>query len=164
MTPLELIQAKRAHVARLANQRGAAGEQLALQEMEHWIARPSGIGLRVLLAELGATGVTIKRSSFDAVYVPNQAALDFTNAAAVRAALPVMTFIEIKTANQPRVKPDFSGFFFALTESEIAAAETLGARHRVALYNKATNALQLSSVPEILARAKSSNWQLSVQL
>ena len=75
-----------------------------------------------------------------------------------------MCFVEIKSANQARVKPGFSGFFFALTESEIVAAEALGKRHLVALYNKLTGELCLTSVPEILARAKSSNWQLSVQL
>ncbi|GAB3836001.1 hypothetical protein GCM10028821_33690 [Hymenobacter jeollabukensis] len=75
-----------------------------------------------------------------------------------------MVFIEIKTANQARVKDDFSGFFFALTESEIAAAEALGTRHRVALFNNITGAALLTSVADIMARAKSSSWQVSVQL
>lgn len=62
------------------------------------------------------------------------------------------------------MKPGFAGFFFALTEGEMAAAEALGSRHRVALFNKLTGELKLSSVQDILARARSSNWQLSVQL
>jgi hypothetical protein len=164
MTPLELIQSKRAHVARLANQRGAAGEQASIEDMEHWVARPSGAALKILLEELRALGKEIKRSSFDALHIPNNSELNFLDPEAVRLALPTIDFIEIKTANQARVKPGFSGFFFALTESEIAASEALGPRHRVALYNKATSELQLTSVPEILARAKSSTWQLSVQL
>ena len=164
MTPLELIQSKRAHVARLANQRGAEGEQASLEDMKHWIPRPSGAGLKILLEELRATGKEIKRSSFDALHIPNNPDLNFLDPAAVRLALPTIEFIEIKTANQTRVKPGFAGFFFALTESEIAAAEALGLKHRVALYNKATSELHLTSVPEILARAKSSTWQLSVQL
>jgi hypothetical protein len=164
MTPLELIRSKREHAARLANQRGAAGEQLALADMLHWTARPSGKGLKVLLAELKATGHVIKSTSFDAIHIPGFVGIDFTDGAAVRAALPRMTFIEIKSASQARVKPGFAGFFFALTEGEMAAAEVLGSRHRVALYNKLTGELQLSSVQDILARARSSNWQLSVQL
>jgi hypothetical protein len=56
MTPLELIQSKRAHVARLANQRGAAGEQASIEDMEHWVARPSGAALKILLEELRALG------------------------------------------------------------------------------------------------------------
>jgi len=75
-----------------------------------------------------------------------------------------MCFIEIKSANQSRVKPGFNGFFFALTESEISAADQLKERHRVALYNKVTGEVLLTSVTEILARAKSSTWQVSVQL
>ncbi len=164
MTPLELVQSKRAHAARLANQHGAAGEQSSLAEMEHWMARPSGRRLTLLLDELRSDGKEIKGSSFDAIHIPGHSRLNFLDREAIRAALPSMEFIEIKTANQARVKAGFTGFFFALTESEITAAEVLGAKHRVALYNKATGELLLTSVPEILSRAKSSTWQLSVQL
>jgi hypothetical protein len=164
MKLIEIVQAKRAHIERFANKSGAAGELVALSEMEHWIQRPKGTALKVLLAALRETGVNIKGSSFDAISLPNASLVDFSNAAEVKAALPMMCFVEIKSANQSRVKPGFAGFFFALTESEIVAAEALGARHRVALYNKLTGELQLTSVPEILARTKSSNWQLSVQL
>jgi hypothetical protein len=164
MTPLELVKSKREHAARLANQRGAAGEQITLADMQHWMPRPSGMGLKVLLNELRDTGRVIKSTSFDAIHVPGIASIDFSQALAVRAALPDMTFIEIKSASQSRVKPGFAGFFFALTEGEIAAAEVLGSKYRVALYNKLTGELQLSSVQEIITRARSSNWQLSVQL
>jgi len=148
----------------LANQRGAAGEAVALAEMDHWIERPSGSNLKLLLSELRETGVNIKGSSFDAIWLLGSVHIDFSNPAEVRAALPRMTFIEIKSASQARVKPGFAGFFFALTENEIDASEALGHRHRVALYNKITGELLLTSVSEILARTKSSNWQLSVQL
>jgi hypothetical protein len=164
MTPLELVKARREHVARLANQRGADGEQLAFEEMQHWMPRPSGAGLKVLLDELRATGKVVKSTSFDAIHVPGVASIDFSQAAVVRAMLPDMTFIEIKSASQSRVKPGFAGFFFALTEGEIVAAEVLGSKHRVALYNKLTGELRLSSVQEIILNSRSSNWQLSVQL
>lgn len=104
----------------------------------------------------------IKGSSFDAIAMPYP--IDFADPAAVRSALGEMVFIEIKTANQARTKEGFAGFFFALTESEIAAAEALKERHRVALYNKLTTELLMTSIPEILARARSTTWQLSVQL
>ena len=164
MSPFELVQLKRAHVARLSNQRGAEGECSTLAEMQHWIPRPSGKALKVLLGELNAAGKTIKGSSFDALHIPGHSTFDFLDALAVRAVLPIMDFIEIKTANQSRVSAGFAGFFFALTESEIIASEVLGPRHRVALYNKATGELLLTSVTQILERAKSSTWQLSVQL
>jgi hypothetical protein len=164
MTPLELVRSKREHIARLANRRGADGEQIALEDMPHWIPRPVGVGLKVLLDELRVAGKVIKSTSFDAIHIPGITSIDFSQALTVRAARPTMTFIEIKSASQSRVKPGFAGFFFALTEGEIAAAEVLGPKHRVALYNKLTGELQLTSVQEIITRARSSNWQVSVQL
>jgi hypothetical protein len=53
MNPLEVIKAKRQHLARMANQSGASGELIALAVMEHWVPRPRGIGVKVLLATLG---------------------------------------------------------------------------------------------------------------
>jgi hypothetical protein len=162
--PLELINLKREHVKRLANQKGAAGEAEVLATNVHFVARPKGPALDILMAALRESGVIVKRSSFDAIALPVGRVLDFTDAAAVRVSLPDMVFVEIKTANQARVRPDFSGFFFALTEGELIASEALGSRHRVMLLNKATGAMLLTSVPEILMRAKSTNWQVSVQL
>lgn len=162
MTPLEVVAEKRAQLDRLANQRGAAGERDIVLASEHWVPRPKGALLRALLAALNDTGIDIKASSFDALVVPPD--LDITNIHALRARLSEITFIEIKTANQARVKPGFDGFFFALTENEIAAADALGNRHRVALYNKISGEVLLTSVPEIVARARSSTWQFSVQL
>jgi len=166
MKPIDLIMAKKQHAARLANQRGADGESMALGEMANWVPRPRGVGLKVLLAALRESGIVIKGSSFDAIALPHQTpeTLDFSDQAAVQAALPDMVFIEIKSADQSRVGADFSGYFFALTEGEIAASEALGMRHRVALFNKRTAVLLLTSIPNILARARSMNWQVSVQL
>lgn len=130
--------------------------------MEDWVPRPRAGQLRLLLKELATTGTVIKGSSFDALAVPNF--IDFADAESIRRSLASVTFIEIKTANQARVQPGFKGFFFALTESEIAASDALGRRHRVALYNNLTGELSLTSVPEIIARTKSMTWQLSVQL
>ena len=162
MTPLEIIAAKRAHLKRFANQSGASGEQDSIGLMEQWISRPRSGELRLLLDELARTGIVIKASSFDAIALLGH--VDFGDPISVRENLNSMTFIEIKTANQERVKPGFKGFFFALTESEIAAADLLGKRHRVALFNKRTGEILLTSVPEIIARTTSMTWQLSVQL
>jgi hypothetical protein len=162
LTPLEIIAAKRAHLARIANQAGAAGERDLVLAKDDWITRPKGSALKTLLAALAEAGVVIRPSSFDALAIPKP--IDFTDLEAVRECLSEIVFIEIKTANQARVRKGFSGFFFALTEGEIAAAEQLGARHRVALFNNLTGELQLTSVAEIVARSRSMTWQLSVQL
>jgi hypothetical protein len=163
LNAIELLEQRRQHVARLANERGAGGELSAMAE-QGWIPRPKGGQMKLLLALLREAGVNLKPSSFDAIALPIGMDVDFGSEASIRAALPAMTFIEIKTASQPRVTEDFSGFFFALTEAEIAAASALGNRHRVALYNRQTGSLRLTSVDEIVKRAKSMTWQLSVQL
>jgi len=159
---LALILEKKTHLARMANEAGAAGEVLAVSSTGHWIARPKGAVLKLLLGELAQTGVVIKASSFDAISVPDW--VDMASPESVRAHLDQMIFIEIKTANQARVKAGFGGFFFAITENEIAAADQLGARHQVALFNKNTGEVMMTSIPDILARSRSMTWQLSVQL
>jgi hypothetical protein len=160
----DIIQAKRQHLGRLANTKGAAGEVAAIDAHTQWIRRPKGKALKTLMTALQEQGVSIKASSFDAIALPSTIELDFNDLPSIRAALPDMVFVEIKTASQTRVKDDFSGFFFAVTENEIAASQALGERHRVLLYNRATGGHFLTSVPDVIARAKSTTWQVSVQL
>jgi hypothetical protein len=164
MDPIELIRQRRVHLVRMASAHGVGGERDAVAVAENWVARPKGAGRRVLMAALTATGITIKPTSFDAVALPKGTSLDFEDPTAVERALLSLVFVEIKTANQDRVKPDFSGFFFALTEGEIDAASKLGDRHRVALYNGRTGVLLLTSVPELLKRARSTTMQVSIHL
>jgi hypothetical protein len=160
----ELLEIKREHVQRLANTNGASGEAMALVDNNQFVRRPKGNGLRHLMAALSEAGITIKPTSFDLVALPEGQRVDFMSIDSIRLALPAMKFIEVKTATQKRVKPDFSLFFFALTEGEIKAAEVLGNRHGVLLIHRATSASLLTTVPEILARARSTTWQVSVQL
>ena len=160
----ELVDLKKQHILRLTNQNGAAGEAWVLSDKTRYVPRPKGRQLDKLIGMLEETGISIKKTSFDAIALPDGCSVDFANAASVREHIGSMVFIEIKTANQARVKPDFTGFFFAFTEGEILASEVLGDRHKVLLVNKVTGAVQLSSVLEILARSKSLNWQVSVQL
>lgn len=164
MKPIEVIELKRKHLLRFANQSGADGETHAVGSMDNWIPRPKGNELKVLLSVLDESGITIKPSSFDALALPADINIDFTDKSSVTNAISEIVFIEIKTANQKRVKEDFTGYFFALTESEIAASEALGKKHKVALFNKITGAILMTSVSEIVKRAKSTNWQVSVQL
>lgn len=162
MDAVELIRNKRVHLARLANESGASGEAALIARSDAWIARPKGTSLKLLLNELRQTGIEIKASSFDAIAGADS--VDFQSVESVRASLHQLVFIEIKTANQPRVRPGFQGFFFAFTENEINAADQLGDRHRVALFNRITGELLITSIHEILSRSKSLTWQVSVQL
>jgi len=161
---LEIIKSKKEHLARQANQTGAEGDSLLIATMDDWLPRPKGKKLKNLLASLEGIGIIIKRSSFDAISLPNSKEVDFDDIESIDFVIHEVIFIEIKTANQDRVKDDFSGFFFALTESEISASEVLGDRHKVIFFNKKTSNTLVTSVPEIISRAKSTNWQVSVQL
>ncbi|MBB1489489.1 hypothetical protein [Oceanospirillum sediminis] len=164
MKPQEVIDLKRKHLLRFANENGANGELELIKSNDDWIPRPKGQQLRNLLLALENSGVFIKRSSFDALSIPKNIEIDFDDTVLLEELLPDITFIEIKTANQERVKEDFSGFFFALTENEISAAEQLGDRHKVAMFNKRTSQIVITSVADIISRSKSMTWQVSVQL
>jgi hypothetical protein len=164
MQILEILAEKRAHLERFSNLAGAAGEAEVLGKHNHFIPRPKGVHLTRLLEALEATGISIRRSSFDAIAIPIETTVDFEDTASLQATVGLMTFIEIKTASQKRVRSDFGGFFFAITESEIAAAHALGDRHRVMLFNKANGSMLMTSIPDLLVRARSMTWQLSIQL
>jgi hypothetical protein len=111
--PVDLINLKREHVKRLANQNGAAGEADVLAANVHYVAQPKGRGLDVLMDALKESGIVVKRSSFDAIALPHASVVNFIDKDAVKANLEDMVFVEIKTTSQARVRPDFSGFFFA---------------------------------------------------
>ena len=164
MDPTELLRRRRLHLDRLATTGGALGERAAAVQRADWIARPKGAALRNLLAVLAERGVTIRASSFDAVAVPPDVQLDLLDLASIREHIARLVFVEIKTARQPRVRPDFAGFFFALTEGEIEAAVALADQHCVALFNALTNEMTITTVAEILRRSRSTTMQISVQL
>ena len=164
MNPLEVIKLKKAHLERLANQSGAEGEAYLISEMDNWVPRPKGKELKRLLAALLNQGMKIKPTSFDAIYCPPTVKLNFEDINALEQDLHKVVFIEIKTANQDRVKEDFKGFFFALTENEIIASELLGERHKVVFFNKKNGNMLVTSVPEIVSKSRSMTWQVSVQL
>lgn len=161
---MDILQLRKEHASRLSNASGAAGEIQAISSNAHWIERPKGEQLTILLTELKKQGIDIKRTSFDAISLPTDVTIDFDDEESVGRTTSAMTFIEIKTTNKESVKDDFSGYFFAFTEGELSAAEQLKERHQVALVNRRTGNILMSSVPQLLERARSMNWQVSVQL
>ena len=161
---MSLLAARRRHVDRLVNSGGAAGERLMGEFMSDWIKRPTGSAMKNLRGGLVLAGTPIAATSFDFIALPPLCDLDLQDPTSIARWLPEMVFIELKTSNQSRVTSSFAGFFFSLTEKELEAAEALGDRHRVVLFNAVTKATMWTSVPEILERSRSSTWQLSIQL
>ena len=160
----ELLEAKRSHLARLSNSNGSQGESAAHSTSSNWVARPKGKARKNLLAALKRAGIEIKATAFDFISLPEGQAISFDSEENLFRDLPQMTFVEVKTATQKRVKAGFAGFFFAFTENEISAATQLGARYKVALFNKHTKELLITSLPEVMGRAGSTTWQVSIQL
>lgn len=120
--------------------------------------------MKNLLQALVEVGIVVKPRSFDFVLLDTDQTVDWTQIEQIRHLLPKMMFIEVKTTKRKEISGDFSNFFFALTESEIQAAEALGNKHRVVLVNKTTDEMYVTSVPEIIRRSKSTTWQVSVNL
>ncbi|MCP3937937.1 MAG: hypothetical protein GY708_21520 [Actinomycetia bacterium] len=154
----------RAHLDRLSNQTGSDGEKQLIDSMDDLIPRPKGDALKVLLTELERTGISIAKTSFDAILLPSGRHVDFGDIQDLRESLSEMTFVEIKSTKKTSVKEDFSGYFFSLTEKEIDAAQQLGPRHIVLLHNTLTGHFLQTSVSELAQRSRSTTWQVSVQL
>jgi hypothetical protein len=55
--PIDLINLKREHAKRLANQKGAAGKAAALAANVHCVPRPKGAALNILMNLFKESGV-----------------------------------------------------------------------------------------------------------
>ncbi|MEZ9266208.1 hypothetical protein AB4508_07595 [Vibrio splendidus] len=162
MKILDVIELNKVHLDRLSNQSGSNGEALAVEKYDDMIPRPRGKKLSNLLDVLAETGIEIKKTSFDALACPD--GLDLGNLESIRNLIDQIVFIEIKTTKRKNVTDNFTGYYFGLTESEIDASKVLGDRHKVLLFNLNNRNTLFTSVPEILDRAKSQTWQVSVQI
>jgi hypothetical protein len=159
----ELLAGRRKHVKRLSNQKGANAE-LGLFESGKYKKRPTGKEMKALLEAFVARKLNVKKSGFDAILVPEGITVDFSNTKSILASFDLLKFIEIKSTSKEKVKPGFGGYYFAFTESEMEAAEALGAQHMVLLVNTITGEKLATTIPELLKRASSKTWQMSVQL
>lgn len=166
MDLLELIKLKNMHISRFSSENGKLGERSMLGSQVSWIQRPKGKEMRNLLAVLKQVeGIEIKGTSFDFICSPSDKTVDFNDINLLSDIIHSLTFIELKTCNQTKVTTsDFKNFFFAITENEMKSAQLLGDRYKVFLYHGITGALLETTVQEIIERASSKNWQLSVSL
>jgi hypothetical protein len=58
MNLLELVALRKAHVARLGDQGGMAGERQLLADQTLWLRRPKGVKLKLLLDEPDVSAFT----------------------------------------------------------------------------------------------------------
>lgn len=159
----EILAGRRKHVKRLSNQKGANAE-LGLFESGKYKKRPKGKEMQALLDAFETKKLNIKKSGFDAILVPEGVTVDFSDTKSILTSFDVLKFIEIKSTSKEKVKPGFGGYYFAFTESEMEAAEALGTQHMVLLVNTITGERLATSIPDLLKRASSKTWQMSIQL
>lgn len=99
MSLLELIESKRAHVARYSSENGILGELSLLDSQALWIKRPKGKDMKNLLAALKQfEDIEIKASSFDFISIPENVKVDFSDINSLAGILKSLTFIELKPA------------------------------------------------------------------
>ncbi len=113
-----------------------------------------------LLVAFASAGKVIYGKAFDVVRVTED--IDLDDIKAVERDLKKICLCEIKSTRK-RLKPDFSGYFFALTAGEVLVAQSLKKQFRFVLVNTITGDFAEFSLTEIFARAKGiyPTWSIS---
>lgn len=117
---------------------------------------------RVALAIAYATaGYVIYGKAFDIVRCSSKVNLD--DVESIGRNLETIVIFEIKATDKKSVKPDFRGYFFAITAAELLVAQSLGDRYRFAFVNTITRTHVELSLRELFARARRiyPTWSIS---
>lgn len=100
--------------------------------------------------------------AFDIVRCPKN--LDLNDAREVGRRLSEVLVCEIKSTNKPKVKPDFSGYFFSITGGEMLTAQSLGDQYRFIFVHTQTQRYLELSLQQIFARSRCIYPTWSIQL
>lgn len=105
-------------------------------------------------------GMVVYGRAFDIVKVSGQVNLDDLNE--VEQHLRQVTIFEIKSTRKD-LKPDFSGYFFALTAAEVLVAQSLKKNFKFVFVNIATGNFRELSLVQILAKVRGiyPTWSIS---
>ncbi|HEY0193138.1 MAG TPA: hypothetical protein VGC42_18600 [Kofleriaceae bacterium] len=100
--------------------------------------------------------------AFDIVRCPRD--LDLEDPAAMSPRLAEISICEIKSTNKASVKPEFRGFFFAITAGEMLTAQSLGSQYRFIFVNTLTHEYLEMSLQQIFARSRGiyPTWSISI--
>ena len=104
-----------------------------------------------LLVAFAKTGKVVYGKAFDVVKLSGTVDLD--DLTQVEKQLGLVTVYEIKSSRK-KLRPDFSGYFFALTAAEVLVAQSLKKQFGFVLVNTGTREHLEMSLSEIFARAK----------
>ncbi len=112
---------------------------------------PTGKQRQNLLVAFAKRGKVVYGRAFDVVKLSSPVDLD--NLAEVEKHLEQIRVFEVKSTRK-KLRPDFSGYFFALTAAEVLVAQSLKKQFGFVLVNTGTGEHLEMSLSEIFARAK----------
>jgi len=112
---------------------------------------PTGKQRQNLLVAFAKRGKVVYGRAFDVVKLSSPVDLD--NLAEVEKHLEQIRVFEVKSTRE-RLRPDFSGYFFALTAAEVLVAQSLKKQFGFVLVNTGTGEHLEMSLTEIFSRAK----------
>jgi hypothetical protein len=112
---------------------------------------PTGKQRQNLLVAFAKRGKVVYGRAFDVVKLSGPVDLDAL--AEVEKHLEQIRIFEVKSTRK-KLRPDFSGYFFALTAAEVLVAQSLKKQFGFVLVNTGTGEHLEMSLSEIFARAK----------
>ncbi|PYI87022.1 MAG: hypothetical protein DME26_07635 [Verrucomicrobia bacterium] len=112
---------------------------------------PTGRQRQNLLVAFAKKGKVVYGKAFDVVKLSGS--LDLNDLAEVEKNLEDIKVFEVKSTRK-KLRPDFSGYFFALTAAEVLVAQSLKKQFGFVLVNIGTGEHLEMSLSEIFARAK----------
>ncbi len=121
---------------------------------------PTGKQRQNLLVAFAKRGKVVYGRAFDVVKL--SAPVDLADPAEVERYLERIKVFEVKSTRK-RLRPDFSGYFFALTAAEVLVAQSLKEQFGFVLVNTGTREHLEMSLSGIFARAKGiyPTWSIS---
>ncbi len=112
---------------------------------------PTAVQRQNLLVAFAKRGKVVYGKAFDILRLSGTVNLD--DLAAVEAQLSAISVFEIKYSRK-KLRPDFAGYFFALTAAEVLVAQSLKNQFKFVLVNTGTGDHLEMSLSEIFSRAK----------
>ena len=97
-------------------------------------------------------GFALPGAAYDVIRLAQVIALDRES---ISQNLDAITLVEVKSTNRAMLKDDLKGYFFNVTAAELLTAQVLGDRYRFAFVNVVSKKVQLKSLSEVLACARS---------
>lgn len=154
-------------VAALTAESARTGQRTAklaaeiLVDLDEGFVIPTAKQRAAILVAYARAQRVVYGKAFDIVKCPEH--VDLNDADSILRNLNEVVVLEIKSTNKKSVKPDFRGYFFAITAAELLVAQNLGERYRFIFVNTITRKHLELTLREIFARSRGiyPTWSIS---